>query len=493
MRRVARNETNTFNKSGPPIILIPGIMGSRLEKKDNNNKDCGMIWNPDSTGFMLKLAAMHVVKRAELFNVKTTAVPCKQWSKPALEAGLTEDQCSRRWPELSWNFYGRGLQILQAQADLWDGKVYGFGYDWRQSNMKSGKSLAEFIKKVRRENKNKKILLVTHSMGGLVARAACKVHGAEGDVMGVVHTMQPAYGTPAAYGNFKMGAASGVRWVKGAAAFIKDEVLATIEGRSVAHFAIIAHGMPGLFELLPNQWMHDCMGNELQRPPGEHETVANSWLKVESDSGQLNSILASAKNIYGYYAEASGQTGLIDFEYWDSPENRYIADGATVIGHTAEGIIIGSRVPGMMGVGAIGGLAAGVVDLVHRISGPEVAEGVRAGIRAAVDFHVNQVKDYHHPNTCVIAGSGLEGDTGFHIRIKSEETFYERCTSPHSDGTVSLASATALRVGDSRTTCEKRQYGIEGVEHGGAFGENPPFMEKVWLACQQAMALAPKD
>ena len=40
--------------------------------------------------------------------------------------------------------------------------------------------------------------LVTHSMGGLAARSAMKLFGAEGRVLGVVQSVQPACGAVAA-------------------------------------------------------------------------------------------------------------------------------------------------------------------------------------------------------------------------------------------------------------------------------------------------------
>lgn len=56
-----------------------------------------------------------------------------------------------------------------------------------------------------RKRECNKVIIVTHSMGGLVARSACVLHGAEGKVLGVIHGVQPSVGSPAAYWRMKAG------------------------------------------------------------------------------------------------------------------------------------------------------------------------------------------------------------------------------------------------------------------------------------------------
>jgi hypothetical protein len=85
-----------------------------------------------------------------------------------------------------------------------DNPVHAFGYNWLQSNAKSGEELKaridEIIKHYKAQGKQcEKVILVTHSMGGLVARAACKLHGMEGKVAGVFHGVMPTDGAAASY------------------------------------------------------------------------------------------------------------------------------------------------------------------------------------------------------------------------------------------------------------------------------------------------------
>ena len=117
---------------------------------------------------------------------------------------------------MSWNSYGDILKELQNHE--WDQSVnlfyelpvHAFGYNWTASNGLAGEQLAAYIDQVTKKytdsgRKCNKVLLVTHSMGGLVARSACLLHGAKGKVLGVIHGVQPSNGSPAAYWRMKGG------------------------------------------------------------------------------------------------------------------------------------------------------------------------------------------------------------------------------------------------------------------------------------------------
>ena len=97
------------------------------------------------------------------------------------------------------------------------------------------------VRQIKSENSGcKKVILVTHSMGGLVARSACKA-GLESDVLGVIHIVQPTTGAPAPYWRMKAGFERSwyfpvPAWVLGA------------DGLEVT--ALLGH-MPGGLEMLP--------------------------------------------------------------------------------------------------------------------------------------------------------------------------------------------------------------------------------------------------
>ncbi|MCL0002664.1 acetyltransferase [Providencia rettgeri] len=99
--------------------------------------------------------------------------------------------------------------------------LHVFGYNWLEDNAISAAKLVEYIDKTLRYYQSQdghghglaieKVILVTHSMGGLVARYAmnppddAEFKGCQDKVLGVVHGVIPDLGSPAAYRRMKVG------------------------------------------------------------------------------------------------------------------------------------------------------------------------------------------------------------------------------------------------------------------------------------------------
>lgn len=90
--------------------------------------------------------------------------------------------------------------------------VHAMGYNWLQSNRDSGVRVAKRITALMERYKEQgyhceKVIVVTHSMGGLVGRAL--IHPAMGKledkVLGIVHGVMPAIGAGAAYKRMRCG------------------------------------------------------------------------------------------------------------------------------------------------------------------------------------------------------------------------------------------------------------------------------------------------
>lgn len=85
----------------------------------------------------------------------------------------------------------------------WYFPVYAAGYNWLESNDASAQKLGQRIKDVLADCRERlgfkcdKVILVTHSMGGLVARMCAKKYSDK--IMGIVHGVQPINGSGAAY------------------------------------------------------------------------------------------------------------------------------------------------------------------------------------------------------------------------------------------------------------------------------------------------------
>jgi pimeloyl-ACP methyl ester carboxylesterase len=127
--------------------------------------------------------------------------------------------------------------------------VHAFGYDWRQSNLDSGNNLLSFIVKVLSRHKGAtQVILVTHSMGGLVARAAIAMNPAVNQsIRGVVHGAQPSTGAVVAYRRFFTGATPSFDGGDPA-----SRVIEQIMGTTPTDYATILCNMPGPMQLMPS-------------------------------------------------------------------------------------------------------------------------------------------------------------------------------------------------------------------------------------------------
>jgi PGAP1-like protein. len=127
--------------------------------------------------------------------------------------------------------------------------VHAMGYNWLGSNVQSAGMLQARIEKIVKDYKNKgmkchKVILVTHSMGGLVARYYSECMGGSQNVYGIVHGVMPSTGAAATYTRMKRGTENPESSIEG---FITSHVL----GRNAAEMTAICSQSPGPLELLP--------------------------------------------------------------------------------------------------------------------------------------------------------------------------------------------------------------------------------------------------
>jgi len=303
-RPILTTKTNFFNRIRVrreviPIIFIPGTMGSRLKRGKK------IVWDPDREimcmllkygGFWNTPAQRKRMLIGEKFDsdrLQVSENDAKHNKTFFSEADPCRDR--RGWGGVYWGAYGGFLEELQsynwdkpvnnedkdAKKELvgrcFEFPVHAFGYNWTDSNDNSGRKLAEKIDEIIKEYKAKDrlckyVILVTHSMGGLVARSACLLHKAESQALGVIHGVQPAVGAAAAYWRMKAGFER-----TGIASTISAWVLGT-NGEEVT---CILGNAPGGLELLPTkdytandggkQWLHINLGagKKMSLPKGD--------------------------------------------------------------------------------------------------------------------------------------------------------------------------------------------------------------------------------
>jgi hypothetical protein len=172
--------------------------------------------------------------------------------------------------------------------------IYAFGYNWLASNKDAASLLKKKIKQVIRENnvgvsKCSKVILVTHSMGGLVARACCQLPDVSQDVLGIVHGVMPATGAAVAYRRCKVGMAD------------EDRIAGLVIGSDGKEVTAVFAQSPGALQLLPS---------------GDY---GKNWLEIRDPEGRLMSALPSSDPYTEIYLEREKWWGLIS-EDWLQPE-----------------------------------------------------------------------------------------------------------------------------------------------------------------------------
>lgn len=159
--------------------------------------------------------------------------------------------------------------------------VYAVGYNWLLSNRESAKLLRQRILEIikywtDRKAKCEKVILVTHSMGGLVARACAK--SIPDKIAGVIHGVMPALGAPACYRRIACGTESGspsFSPFSRVADRIAAGIVADIAGTTSEETTPVMATAPGPLQLLPNHryprpWMHfgvtETVNNQSSKP-----------------------------------------------------------------------------------------------------------------------------------------------------------------------------------------------------------------------------------
>jgi hypothetical protein len=176
--------------------------------------------------------------------------------------------------------------------------VHAMGYNWLESNADSAKKMSVRIRALIKKYKDQgyecdQVILMTHSMGGLVARALIhpKFGGLVSEVLGIVHGAMPATGAPAAYKRMRCGFEEAYGGLDPA-----PKVLGNF-GSEVT--AVLANAQGGL-ELLPSR------------------AYGNGWLEIRQKGILLHSLPKSADPYNEIYKLRDKWFGLLR-EAWINP------------------------------------------------------------------------------------------------------------------------------------------------------------------------------
>ncbi len=193
--------------------------------------------------------------------------------------------------------------------------VYACGYNWIKSCADSGQHVLDTVEKILEVYTSlksvtgkplftcEKVILVTHSMGGLVARWAAK-NDTKSRILGVLHSVQPATGAPLAYRRTAAGTEPG--------GFIQNQ-FAKIAGKTQAETTPVTCNSAGALQLLPTK----------QYPKG--------WLQLErrsADDGSVRTLATLPKGdpYQEIYREKKAWWRMVDPTLLD-PAGRFTNKG----------------------------------------------------------------------------------------------------------------------------------------------------------------------
>jgi lecithin:cholesterol acyltransferase len=190
------------------VVLLPGITGSVLKR---DGKD---VW-AFSPGAILGglLSRGHSVTKLELAD--------DDWKQDDLGDGVTAD---RVMPDLHlipglWKIdgYGEVMKFLTDTFELTEGEnFFPFAYDWRRDNRASARLLQQrshnWLTAWREKsgNDDAKLVLIGHSMGGLVSRYFVEALEGWKDTRAVITLGAPFYGSVNAIDFLENGMRKGI-------------------------------------------------------------------------------------------------------------------------------------------------------------------------------------------------------------------------------------------------------------------------------------------
>lgn len=292
-----------------PFILLPGIMGTRLQTKQGRK-----IWDPDDSFHSVLMAFWSPQHRKREFIGGEThtpgyLVPIKKPKKKLGSSIYDVDYGSREergWGEPVGGFYlstlkhldnlasvsGMAVQQENPLCRLRESPAFAIGYAWSDSNLDSGEIAAGRIVEIVAKCKARAeatgaqcpgAILVTHSMGGYVARAAALVSGAESDILAVFSNVIPTDGSPTTiyrthFGNDRPNNG----FFGGLTAYITYQVL----GSHGADVTCLFGHMPGAQQLFPNKrYRTNSSSEDIHGNPTTPGDAA--WVKIKNPDNSL--------------------------------------------------------------------------------------------------------------------------------------------------------------------------------------------------------------
>lgn len=237
----------------PPVIIVPGILGSRLRNRKTHQE----LWPGSLLNVLVSASSL-----ALAIDPRTLEPEPDDIEAYDLFRGL-----------LGTDFYGAIIDTLEKDGGYVRGQIghaakkgarqyYVFPYDWRRDNVVTAHKLDELIEQLRRDYADPalKVDVVAHSMGGLITRYYIQYGTTDvldGNDFPANFLGAQKIRTAVLLGTPNLGSVSGLH--------------SLLSGHSVGWQAISTETlatMPSVYELLPHpvtNWIVDTDGKPIEQ------------------------------------------------------------------------------------------------------------------------------------------------------------------------------------------------------------------------------------
>jgi pimeloyl-ACP methyl ester carboxylesterase len=154
-------------KNKPPLIIIPGILGTELVNQKTQKRVWPELFPDDRDAMVLPIGSANLRENRDDV-VATQVIENADLGKLIPQIGVYAGLLKALE---SYAGYKRG-DINNPASDGGHDTFYLFAYDWRRDNVEAAQALAEKIAKLKAQLNQPELRfdVIAHSMGGLIAR-----------------------------------------------------------------------------------------------------------------------------------------------------------------------------------------------------------------------------------------------------------------------------------------------------------------------------------
>ena len=248
---------------GRPLIFVPGIMGSYLDLGPCN------IWpgvpRPDCptlpSKYLLSLPSTVVVATDAIRELAGGTLVAQPFYQPLLSRLTTARKDGgagyREYRELGSETLSPLARCERTEQEHRnDVTLFVFAYDWRLSNAANGEKLAKLVDCVQRIHPSSQVDLLTHSMGGLIARNYIVHQNGRRQINKLITIAAPWLGAPKTLVVMETG------WYDPGinALFELDAINNEIYIPGIVALKLLTERFPSAYQLLPSQAYMDIFG-----------------------------------------------------------------------------------------------------------------------------------------------------------------------------------------------------------------------------------------